>query len=151
MEARLLNRIRSDPESSFKRGAAERQIDAAQKRLGLCFPQSYRQFLRHFNGGEFRFAGMYRIIARGAGYFDLLEWMANVSEYFAAFRDRELLLFGDDYSRNYYCFDLAKADRRGECPVVYWDHLLSEKRGPVPEAPSFRAFLVKGLGEAEPA
>jgi len=150
MESRLLNKIRSHAESVYKSGATELQIDSAQKRLGVCFPPSYRQFLRHFNGGEFRFARMYRITASGAGFFDLFEWMANVSEYFAAFRDRELLLFGDDYSRNYYCFDLTKADRKGECPVVYWNNLLSEERGPEPEAPSFREFLVKSLEEAEP-
>jgi hypothetical protein len=88
---------------------------------------------------------MYRITARGAGFFDLFEWMANMSEYYPTFRDRELLLFGDDYSRNYYCFDLTQADRDGECPVVYWDGFLWEENGPKPEARSFEEFLVKGL------
>lgn len=145
MEARLLERIRTDPESSFKKSASERQIAAAEKRLGVCFPPDYRQFLGHFNGGEFRFARMYRITARGAGFFDLFEWMANMSNYFPAFRNRELLLFGDDYSRNYHCFDLTKVDKNGECPVVYWNGLLSEDTGPEPEARSLEKFLVKGL------
>jgi hypothetical protein len=145
MDARLLNRIRFASDSSYKRGATERQIDAAQKRLGVRFPGSYRTFLRHFNGGEFRFARMYRVAPSGAGSFDLLKWMANASEHFAAFRDRDLLLFGDDYGRNYYCFDLTRAGRRGECPVVYWNDLRSQDTGPAPVAPNFRAFLAKGM------
>jgi hypothetical protein len=40
MKARLLDQIRSDPESSFKRGATERQIDGAQALLGVRFPPS---------------------------------------------------------------------------------------------------------------
>jgi len=145
MEARLLKRILADPSSSYKRGATERQIVAAQKRLEVRFPPSYQQFLRHFNGGEFRFARMYRISTSGAGFFDLFEWMANASDYFAPFCERKLLLFGDDYSRNYYCFDLTKANRKGECPVVYWDQALSDSRGPEPVARSFREFLLQNM------
>jgi hypothetical protein len=54
--------------------------------LGVRSPPSYRDFLGHFNGGEFRFARMYRITAKGAGFFDLFEWMANMSEYSPASR-----------------------------------------------------------------
>ena len=147
MEARLLQCIRSEPESSYKRGATERQIGAAQRRLGVRFRPSYQQFLRQFNGGEFRFARMYRLSAGGAGFFDLFEQMAHASKYFAPFREHELLLFGDDYSGNYYCFDLTKAGQQGECPVVYWDRLLSAEQEPEPEAASFRTFLLQKMRE----
>jgi hypothetical protein len=145
MDTRLLTIIRADPVSSFKKGATERLITLAEKRLTVSFPPSYRDFLRHFNGGEFRFARMYRVSRGGAGFFDLLEEMAAASECFAPFRDRTLLLFGDDYSGNYFCFDLRHAGRRGECPVVFWNRLVSEWRGPEPEARSLREFVVKGL------
>jgi hypothetical protein len=61
VEARLLELIRSDPESSFKKRASDRQVAAAQKRLGVTFPPSYREFLRQFNGGEFCFGRMFRV------------------------------------------------------------------------------------------
>jgi hypothetical protein len=145
MRARLLDRIRSDPESSFKKGASERQIAAAQKKLGVGFPPSYRQFLLQFNGGEFRFGRVYRISPGGAGFFDLDEEMAHLAKFFSAFDKRELLVFGDDYSGNHYCFDLAHANRAGECPVVFWDRLMGGRKGPEPRADSFQEFLAKGL------
>lgn len=145
MEKRLLLRIQSAPASSYKRGASERQIEAAQKRLQVRFPPSYQQFLRHFNGGEFPFARMYRISRGGGGFFDLVESMEMASAHFAPFRERELLLFGDDYSGNHYCFDLTRPNRRGECPVVFWDRLMSEKRGPEPQAANLREFLLREM------
>ena len=145
MRTKLFDKIRSDPASSFKRGASDRQIAAAQKRLGVAFPPSYQQFLRQFNGGEFRFARMFRISRGGAGFFDLEEEMAALSRHFPAFRNGELLAFGDDYSGGHYCFDFTKANRRGECPVVFWDRLMAVDTGPKPQAGSFREFLVKGL------
>jgi cell wall assembly regulator SMI1 len=145
MRAQLLERIRSDPESSFKKGASDRQIAAAEKRLGVTFPPSYRHFLRQFNGGEFRFARMFRISTGGAGFFDLDAVMALLVKHFPAFRKGELLAFGDDYSGDHYCFDLTRPNRAGECPVVIWDRLMGGDTGPEPQARSFQEFLAKGL------
>ena len=126
MNARLINAIRSDEENIFKGGASDRQIALAEKRLALAFPESYRDFLRCFNGGEFSFGRMYRISKGGAGFFDLIEEMKRASEYFAPFRDRSLLLFGDDFSGNYFCFDLASGRKR--VPVVFWERHHDEKQ-----------------------
>jgi cell wall assembly regulator SMI1 len=145
MRAQIMDRIRSDPESSFKKGASDRQIAAAQQRLGVTFPPSYQQFLRQFNGGEFRFARMFRISAGGAGFFDLDQEMTVLAEYFPAFLDGELLAFGDDYSGNHYCFDLTRPNRAGECPIVFWDRLMGGDAGPEPHARNFQEFLVKGM------
>jgi hypothetical protein len=148
MNARFIDKIRSHPDSSFQRGATERQIASAQKRLGVTFPPSYRKFLCHFNGGEFRFARMYRITQTGAGFFDLAEQMAVASQFFGPFRDRSILLFGDDYSGNYYCFELAKANRKGECPVVLVDRLLREDWNPKHQASCLNDFIARGLQDA---
>ncbi len=145
MQAKLLDQIREHPDSTFKRGASERQIALAEVRLGVMFPPSYRQFLCAFNGGEFAFARMYRISPGGGGFFDLFEWMDNATQHWPAFRDRQLLLFGDDYSRNYYCFDLTQRQMRGECPVVYWDSFSSPKSGPDAVAPDLASFILDGL------
>ncbi len=119
MNARLHKAICSDQGNLFKRGASERQIALVEKRLAVTFPESYRDFLRHFDGGEFSFARMYRISNRGAGFFDLTEEMNLAPEHFLPFRDRSLLLFGDDYSGNYFCFDLSSGRKRP--PVVLWE------------------------------
>jgi hypothetical protein len=148
MDANLIKRVQSDSASSFKRGATENQIATAQKNLAVTFPPSYAQFLRHFNGGEFRFARVYRITPSGAGFFDLAEEMAAASEHFPAFRDRQLLLFGDDYSGNYFCFDLKQANRKGECPVVFWDRLMAPRQGPEHHTANFQDFVEKGFESA---
>jgi hypothetical protein len=144
MEAKLLKKVGEHPDSTFKHAATERQIALAEKRLGVVFPTSYRQFLDALNGGELAFARMYRISPAGAGFFDLFEWMDQSSEHWPAFRKRRPLLFGDDYSRNYYCFDLTTR-RRGECPVVYWDSFSSPEHGPEAEAPDLATFILDGL------
>jgi cell wall assembly regulator SMI1 len=42
-------------------GATEANIDAAQEAVGVRFPPSYIEFLRLFNGGEFRYLRLHRI------------------------------------------------------------------------------------------
>ena len=129
MNARLFKKIWDDEWSSFKKGASERQIGIAEKRLAVPFPESYRDFLRCFNGGEFKFARMYRISKGGAGFFDLFEEMDLASKVFSPFRERSLMLFGHDYSGNFYCFNLEGARKRNDPPVVLWERGVAEKRG----------------------
>jgi hypothetical protein len=139
MNPRLLNAICSDEGNTFKGGASEREIALAEKRLAVTFPETYRGFLRHFNGGEFSFGRMYRISKRGAGFFDLIEEMNRASEHFLPFRDRSLLLFGDDYSGNYFCFDLSSGCKR--VPVVFWERHHDEKEAAELLAPTLQQFI----------
>ncbi|HET6251254.1 MAG TPA: SMI1/KNR4 family protein [Tepidisphaeraceae bacterium] len=143
MNARLLNMIGSDEENTYKGGASDRQIALAEKRLAVSFPESYRDFLRCFNGGEFTFGRMYRISKGGAGFFDLVDEMNRASEHLAPFRERSLLLFGDDYSGSYYCLDLSNTRKR--TPVVFWDRGHGEKQLPQVVALTLQDFIIEGL------
>jgi hypothetical protein len=82
---------------------------------------------------------MYRISKRGAGFFDLIEEMNRASEHFSPFRDRSLLLFGDDYSGNYFCFDLSS--RRKRVPVMLWERHHDEEDPPEILASTLQQFI----------
>jgi cell wall assembly regulator SMI1 len=146
LEANLYDRIRSDPESTFKRGATSQQIASVEKQLGVTLPHSYRTFLLHFDGGEFRFGRMYRISSNGAGDFELREEIERASDFFAPFKDRTLLPFGDDYSGNYHCLDIV--DQPDEPSVVLVGRLLQEDRSPEKLAKSLNEFIERSLEDA---
>ena len=143
MEVDLLDRLRSDADTTVTGGASERLVAAAEKKLGVRFPLSYRAFLGVFDGGEFRFARIYRITPKGAGFFDLAAQLATAAEDYTPFRNRALFPFGDDYSGNYFCFERAREAE--EPPVVLVSRLLPEGQVPKRQARTFTDFIKKGL------
>ncbi len=147
VNAELIRRIKADSASTFKRGASARQIAMTERALGVEFPPNYRLFLSHFNGGEFRFARMYKLSQGGAGSFDVRDELARVAELYAPFQDRALLPFGDDYSGNYYCLTLGSG--KPEPPVVLVGRLLLENRKPKHVASDLEAFIRAGLADHE--
>lgn len=85
----------------------------------------------------------------GAGFFLLEDKLEEMRENIPQFNEHDILPFGDDYGGSLFCFQMDKADKNDECPVVLWDRAYSRREGPIPEAASFTAFVADGLEAAE--
>ncbi|MBY0551412.1 MAG: SMI1/KNR4 family protein [Candidatus Obscuribacterales bacterium] len=135
----LLHAIRQDPESEFADGASEMDIQRLQKALGITFPTSYVEFLKNFDGGEFRLVRMFSIAAE-RGFGRVAEQTAFLQNNVKVFADGILVPIGDDFGGNIYCFDV-EVEQDGEFQIVRWNHENDDAGEPQPVADSFCEFL----------
>lgn len=135
----LLLAIRQDPESEFAEGASELDIQRLQKALGITFPPSYIEFLKNFDGGEFRLVRIFSVAAE-RGYGRVAEQMAFLQDNVKVFAEGILVPIGDDFGGNIYCFDV-EVEQDGEFQIVQWDHENVGDDEPQPVADSFCEFL----------
>lgn len=116
----LLERLRADRSNLINQGAPETAIRELEERLGVEFPESYVEFLKEFDGGEFAFARMHCITENGAGWFDFIEQARAFFQQAPLLGLRSLLPFARSYGSNVYCFDMSRM-KDGECPVLEYD------------------------------
>ncbi|MCC7526959.1 MAG: SMI1/KNR4 family protein [Candidatus Melainabacteria bacterium] len=117
----LLQRVKADRSNLVGPGASAEDIEQLEQTLTIKLPESYKAFLRIFDGGQFNFARMHCITEKGAGWHDLLQQLENFFTYHPILGVRALLPFASSYGGDVYCFDLAKM-KNGECPVLEFDH-----------------------------
>jgi cell wall assembly regulator SMI1 len=137
-------RVKADTETTFTSGASDAEIEAIETRFAFTFPASYREFLRAFNGGDFRFARLYRLSESGGGFFNFDEQYSHQRDHSARVRSGRLLPIGDDYSGNMYCFDL-NADSGDEPPIVLLHRFDRDDDEPELISDSFTLFVENGL------
>jgi cell wall assembly regulator SMI1 len=137
----LILALKGGTRTEIGEGAPEDEIRKLENELGLSFPATFVQFLREFDGGQFKFVRMHRITENGAGVLDFRELLEQSCEWIPEVEDNKLLPFGDDYAGNTYCFNLEK--RVGdEYEIVQWNHEHSD-RPPKHIADSFPEFVEK--------
>lgn len=117
----LLQRVKADRSNLIGPGTPEQDIEQLEQSLMVTLPDSYKAFLRVFDGGQFNFGRMHCITEKGAGWHDLVQQLENFFTYHPILGVRGLFPFGSSYGGDVYCFDLSKM-KDGECPVLEFDH-----------------------------
>ncbi len=135
----LLDRIQNDGETVAIEGASREEIISVQRDIGVRFPPSYVQFIRRFNGGEFRHVRMHRVA-------DLAGASDQAHTYVPAIAEGRVFPFGSSWGGDLYCFKLSEPAGDGEYPVLLWNHEYSEEPDDEPylwepQAGDFAAFL----------
>lgn len=117
----LLQRVKADRSNLVGPGASDSDIEQLEQTLAITLPQSYKAFLRVFDGGQFNFGRMHCISEKGAGWHDFLQQLENFFTYHPILGVRSLVPFASSYGGDVYCFDLADSEN-GECPILEFDH-----------------------------
>lgn len=117
----LLLRVKADRSNLVGAGTPEGEIEQLEKKLAVNLPESYKTFLRTFDGGQFNFGRLHCISENGAGWHDLMQQLDNFFSYHPILGVRGLLPFASSYGGDVYCFKLNEM-QNGECPVVEFDH-----------------------------
>ncbi len=138
----LLDQVRADPESHPAGPCPPAALDALEAELGVRLPPSYRAFMTSLGAGEYRFARVYAIDGAHAHLHDLREHYQLALRHDPRVGPGKLLPFADEYSGDYYYFDLAAADAAGEAPVLLWPDWADQ---PEQHFPGFDAFVRAGL------
>ncbi len=117
-----------------RRGAAEADLRAAEARVGIRLPPTYRAFLRQHDGWPGFFEGVTLLSAAHLGrklYEDLARSVFERAETPVPAREgppsltvhgpHALLPIGVDLrTETVFAFDLDTQDARGECEIVCW-------------------------------
>lgn len=119
--AELLQRVKADRSNLVGPGTGDADISNLEQSLAIKLPESYKAFLRLFDGGQFNFGRIHCITENGAGWHDFIQQLENFFTYHPILGVRGLLPFGSSYGGDVYCFDLNQM-KDGECPVMKFDH-----------------------------
>ena len=145
MAADLIKRVIEFDDPILESPATDEMIESFESTLDVELPASFKEFLKRSNGGEFCFARMLTpFISESIDNMSGDEAWSDLTE--SVYPKHELLMenlllpFGDDYSGNYYCFDLQNSDDI-DCPVVLLISSMAEDDDPEPQADSFLEFI----------
>lgn len=114
--------------------ASEEEIAAAEKELGVTFPNDYRAFLRHYGTGCLNGFDIFGLPSdRLWGDVVMMNQLASRP------RPAHLVKVADDTDGYGFYLDIAQMDDAGECPVV----VLGAGQAGYVVAESFLEFLRK--------
>ena len=119
-EFRLLHaRMASEKRKLFQlatpdSAASEADVSEVEKAIGATLPQSYKQFLREFGGGEFGLTNV-NSADRGSDYY-----LPRKQEEAKSYLPAELLPISDDYAGGLYVLKVEHGGAATE-PVHYWN------------------------------
>ena len=135
----LLDKIQRDSETVVVEGASQAEIMSVQQAVGVRFPPGSIQFLRRFNGGEFR-----HVRTHCVG--DLAVTSDQARARVPAIAEGRMFPFGSSWGGDLYCFNLSEPAGNGEHPILLWNHEYSEEPDDEPylwepQANDFTAFL----------
>lgn len=140
---RAVEMISQMRDADFIGPKSETLIIAAEQRLGLAFPPSYRKFLACLGCGDVIGCEFYGLIGEdfdNSGVPDAI-WITLRNRKSAGLFDSFILVSDTGYG-NYYAIDVSKKTPEGDSPVVEWQPLDSpEVRRPIAE--DFGAFLLE--------
>ncbi|MEW8441868.1 MAG: SMI1/KNR4 family protein [Candidatus Thiodiazotropha taylori] len=102
---------------------AHEEVDAAESKLGIRFPLSYRTFLIHFGAsvGHPSIAGLpnTRSTDKETPYFEnILDLVAQVKRIDGDNIPNSYIPFSDDGAELKFYFDVGSIDSQGECSIV---------------------------------
>ncbi|HVK04609.1 MAG TPA: SMI1/KNR4 family protein [Armatimonadaceae bacterium] len=134
----FLETVRNDAETEAAPGLSAAVIEAAQREVGFRFPPSYVQFLRLFNGGEFRYVLIHHVDTEAAReeaeqaeadldrVGGLTEWAETARDLVPEIAEGRIYPFGRDWAGSYFCFDTSQPGPDAEYPVLIWNHEYAE-------------------------
>ena len=122
------------------RGAEPLEISAAESKLGVAFPTSYRMFLTRIGWGRFASERLFGLGADVPPYLDLVR--VTWSERTQAFptMPNRLIPIMNDGAGNHFCLESSLISN-GENPVVFWDHELGREQKTRQIAPNFAEWF----------
>jgi len=144
LSAELIRRLRSCQEAELGRGATPQEIELAEERLGVEFPESYKAFLGHFGWASLEGLELYGLGEDVPTYLRLVEVTLSERTHMRPRLPNRLVPLMNDGAGNHYCLDVMSREQ-GECPVVYWDHNLGESQDPEYVAPNLGTWLSEEL------
>jgi cell wall assembly regulator SMI1 len=103
------------------------QIAAAERSLGLTFPQSFRVFLERAGAYALPFWQTYWIGDESLGYRNIVEANRSEREEAEPALPPFLVTFHNNGMGDQLCFDTRNPDESGEYTIVFWDHELSRE------------------------
>ena len=144
LSAELIRRLRSCHEAELGRGATPQEIELAEERLGVEFPESYKAFLGHFGWASLEGLELYSLGEDVPTYLSLVEVTLSERTHMRPRLPNRLVPLMNDGAGNHYCLDVMSREQ-GECPVVYWDHNLGESQDPEYVARNLEGWLSEEL------
>ena len=110
------------------------RVEDFEKKYNLELPNDFKFFIKKFNGLTmngteiFCFDSKNRNSFEGIYHFEHFEVVQPQFNY--------LVPFSPDGGGNFYCFDTNKRNKKGKCPVVFWQSLYKYSETDLPEIDS---------------
>jgi antitoxin YobK len=146
----ILALARDHPDADFVGTQPATRVDAAERRLGMSFPEDYRQFLLELgtgNLGGHEIYGVFRDDFEDSGVPDVV-WATLDARVEVDLGDSGILV-GHDGSEGKIVLDTGRRQTNGSAPVVWW-----APGEPLDAAPmlaeDFSSYLLQILVEAPP-
>ena len=134
--------IRSLGSGNYGRGAGPQEILDAERKMGVVFPRSYKDFLSAFGWARVSFDMLYGLGADVPAPYDLVKNVFCERCDAHPHIPHHLVPIMNDGAGNHYCLDISRF-HDAECPVVFWDHEHDDGPNQSPEevSPSFDGWL----------
>jgi hypothetical protein len=151
--SRIALEMRIHPAIKTFRGASRGEIERAQTKLALTFPDRYREFLEQCGAADIN--GELVMGLGEAAADQQLDLVGNTllerTDGVIPLRE-DLLPLSPTGDGGWYALDLSRV-RKGDCPVVIWNHdnPLGERQSPAKLQETFKRWLISLIEEAPQA
>lgn len=132
---------------SLGSGTDDISIKQAETVLKVQLPGSYKQFLHKFGWGGIGNWELYGLGSDVPEYLDLVHMTVSEREEMRPGVPVHLVPIVNDGLGNHYCLDTNKV-KDNDCPVVFWDHELTENQDPKFVSKGFVEWLSSLLDES---
>ena len=133
-------------DKSTGKGASVAEIDDAEAKLSVKFPESYKVFLNLYGWARFASNEFYGLGADVPAHLGLVMNTSAERTEMQPTIPQSLVPVLNDGGGNHYCLD-TQGMNDGECPVVFWDHDEGPNQQPSHEANSFDDWIVDFIRE----
>jgi cell wall assembly regulator SMI1 len=127
-------------------GAAEADIDSAERSLGVRFPDAFREYLRRFGHLELGHFELYGLGSDLPKYLQLVAMTVTERTESGCPLPHELVPLLNDGAGNLYCVDTR---RPAAGRVVLWDHTLGRDQEPDQQSGSLPDWIGQLLAELD--
>lgn len=143
---RALERIEEDGSGDFEGAKPPELVAAAERKLGVAFPPTYRRFLQEMGCGDIAGFEVYGLVDEDFDDSSIPDavWVTLDERKESALASSLVLVAVAD-DGGYFALDTAQAGRDGECPVVQWR---PSQPGTQIAAPDFGTFLLEEIESA---
>ena len=114
--------------ADFEEPKSEELIAAAEMKLGLKFPPTYRLFLKNYGCGDIAGIEIYGIVNNNLGLRGVPNgiWL-TLDERETGELPLHFIIISDTGDGYWYCLDTSQTDTDGENPIVIWGLNMPEK------------------------